>query len=80
MLAIATAALVVIAMRRGDARRILPYALSLAAILAVQIAIGLAQSRLGLPIGLVAAHMVVSVIALATATAASVAARRPPAG
>lgn len=53
------------------------FALALVAIETVQIIIGVVQSNTGLPVGLVGAHMVLSVLAIAAATAAALALRRP---
>lgn len=47
------------------------FALLLVVVLVLQIVVGLVQSNTGLPVGLVGAHMVLSVIAVAAATAAT---------
>ncbi|WP_306233342.1 COX15/CtaA family protein [Agrococcus beijingensis] len=71
-------AVVVVAIRRGP-RAHLRWSLALLAVIVVQIAVGIVQSNLGLPILLVGIHMLLSVITTAIG-AAAVLSLRPPKG
>jgi cytochrome c oxidase assembly protein subunit 15 len=69
-------AVAAVALRRGP-RLHLRWSLALLGVILVQIAIGIVQSRLGLPIGLVGIHMVLSVVTTAIGVAV-VLSLRPP--
>jgi cytochrome c oxidase assembly protein subunit 15 len=71
-------AVVVAAAARGP-RRHLGWALALLGVVLVQIAVGIVQSRTGLPIGLVGIHMVLSVITAAIGVAVVLSLRAPSA-
>ncbi len=69
-------AVVVAAAARGP-RRHLGWALALLGAVLVQIAVGIVQSRTGLPVGLVGIHMVLSVVCTAIAVAVVLSLRGP---